>query len=303
MQMWAKPVLLSATLVVASVHCGATGSSGRREREEHTRAATEEHVVEAMASLQNGSALVGGGGGVGVGVASMPKPKPLAEPFLFMDLQDVQDPWGLMWPQASTLAPDANFRAPPLPYASGATVVSVLPATDFNVSGVYEVYASNTTGWEPLAQPDVDEDQQPEPEPALEQDATHPEYPECGREKTCPVSLLRFTTKDFASYSPPHLSLFIPDDPIGSGGTPTVKSIARNDHTGLYVLFACYMGSCKHTFTSTNAGFSWTLCNITGVVSPDKDDLNIIFNDGHFVDMQIVWQTWAMKYLLHLCAS
>ena len=28
----------------------------------------------------------------------------------------------------------------------------------------------------------------------------------------------------------------------------------------------------------------------------DKDDLNIIFNDGHFVDMQIVWQTWAMKY-------
>lgn len=172
----------------------------------------------------------------------------------------------------------------------------MLPATDFNVSGEYEVYASNTTGWEPLGQPDMEEPDDPEPEPEPEQRGAHPQYPECGRERSCPVSLLRYTTKDFISYSPPHLSLFIPDDPVGSGGTPTVKSIARNDHTGLYVLFACYMGSCKHTFTSTNAGLSWTLCNITGVVSPDKDDLNIIFNDGHFVDMQIVWQTWAMKY-------
>eukprot|EP01043_Picozoa_sp_COSAG02_P029919 COSAG02_NODE_1883_length_10535_cov_4.902070_10_plen_480_part_00 len=235
-------------------------------------------------------------GGVDLSATSMPKPKSLDEPFLFMDEHDVQDAWGLMWPKASTLAPDPQFRPPPLPYSSGATVVSVIPATDFNVSGEYEVYASNTTGWEPLAQPDLDTDRGAELEPEPEQQDAHPKYPECGRKRSCPVSLLRYTTKDFTNYSPPHLSLFIPDDPVGSGGTPTVKSIARNDHTGLYVLFACYMGSCEHTFTSTNAGLSWNLCNITGVTSPDKDDLNIVFNDGHFVDMQIVWQTWAMKY-------
>ena len=49
-------------------------------------------------------------------------------------------------------------------------------------------------------------------------------------------------------------------------------------------------------FTPAPLCCSWTLCNITGVVSPDKDDLNIIYNDKQFVDMQIVWQTWHMKY-------
>ena len=123
-------------------------------------------------------------------------------------------------------------------------------------------------------------------------------YPECGRSKTCPVSLLRYITTDFVTYSSPHLSLYIPDIPQGSGGTPTVKSLARNEDTGLYVLFSCYKGSCEHTFTSTDNGLSFTICNITGVVSPDKDDLNIIYNDKKFVDMQIVWQTWKMKHLL-----
>ena len=47
---------------------------------------------------------------------------------------------------------------------------------------------------------------------------------------TCPVSLLRYTTKDFVSYSAPHLSLYITNAP-GGGGTPTVKSLARNDDT------------------------------------------------------------------------
>ena len=46
----------------------------------------------------------------------------------------------------------------------------------------------------------------------------------------CPVSLLRYTTKDFVSYSAPPLSLYITNAP-GGGGTPTVKSLARNDDT------------------------------------------------------------------------
>ena len=40
----------------------------------------------------------------------------------------------------------------------------------------------------------------------------------------------------------------------------------------------------------------------SGIVSPDKDDLNIIYNKagpgrtGRFVDMQIVWQNWSLRY-------
>ena len=151
-------------------------------------------------------------------------PHPVELPFLFMDLDDVQDPWGLMWPEASTMAADADFKPPPLPYDTGATVISVLPAWDFASSGDYEVYASNTTGWEPLSEPEPDE-----PQPSRTTRGADP-YPECGREKTCPVSLLRYTTKDFVSYSAPHLSLYITNAP-GGGGTPTVKSLARNDDT------------------------------------------------------------------------
>jgi hypothetical protein len=289
-------VLLGTALVAGlSASAGAASSSKDAAPLQAEVHAAEQALAEAEATLLAARARASGAGGSSV--ASMPKPEPLTEPLLFMDLQDGEDPWGLMWAEASTLAPDAKYRPPPLPYDSGATVVSVLPARDFNVSGEYELYASNTTGWEPLAEPDSDSGEpEPEPEPQLERVRSGPKYPECGRENTCPVSLLRYTTKDFLHYSPPHMSLRIPDDPIMSGGTPTVKSIARNDDTGLYVLFACYMGSCSHTFTSMTEGMDWTLCNITGVVSPDKDDLNLIFNQGHFVDMQIVWQTWAMKY-------
>jgi hypothetical protein len=36
--------------------------------------------------------------------------------------------------------------------------------------------------------------------------------------------------------------------------------------------------------------------NTTGIADPDKDDLNIIYNRGRFVDMQIVWQPWKLRY-------
>ena len=41
---------------------------------------------------------------------------------------------------------------------------------------------------------------------------------------------------------------------------------------------------------------SWTKDATTGVAPPDKDDLNIIYSAGRFVDMQIVWQNHTMKY-------
>ena len=47
---------------------------------------------------------------------------------------------------------------------------------------------------------------------------------------------------------------------------------------------------------------SWTKADTTGVVKPDKDDLNIIYNHaapgrpGRFVDMQIVWQNHTLRY-------
>ena len=49
-------------------------------------------------------------------------------------------------------------------------------------------------------------------------------------------------------------------------------------------------------FTSTDYGMSWTKANTTGIEYPDKDDLNIIWSAGRFVDLQIVWQNWTMKY-------
>ena len=50
------------------------------------------------------------------------------------------------------------------------------------------------------------------------------------------------------------------------------------------------------TFTSADRGMSWTKANTTGVAPPDKDDLNVIYSNGRFVDMQIVWQNHSMKY-------
>ena len=40
-----------------------------------------------------------------------------AEPFLFMDLQDLQAPWGLLQPRASIVARNASFKPPYAPAA------------------------------------------------------------------------------------------------------------------------------------------------------------------------------------------
>ena len=260
----AAAAAMATPVTAAAVHPVHKAAADVRTAQEALRAAEAQlHRTRAHYDSNTDAATAASG-----------RPVPQELPFLFMDLEDVQDPWGMMWPQAGTMAPDLDYQPPALPYTSGATVIGVLPARDFESSGEWEVYASNTTGWEPLGEPETEVMEEPEPEPEPEPEGVsggpHPKYPECGRGATCPVSLLRYTTTNFRTYSAPHLSLFISDTPVGSGGTPTVKSIARNDETGLYVLFACYHGSCSHTFTSTTRGLNWTLCNITGVVSPGK---------------------------------
>jgi hypothetical protein len=188
------------------------------------------------------------------------------EPLLFMDMEDVHDSWGLIWPAANSVSPNASYHPPPLDFAAGALVIAVIASA--SQPGTFEVYGENTTGWEPLLL---------HRQTAGRSDGQH----EC--------TLLRYTTTDFVEYSAPHVALQLPS----CSGTPTLKSIARSPD-GLYVMFTVFGG--YETFTSQDAGMSWQRANTTGVISPDKDDLNIIYNKGRFVDMQIVWQNHTQKY-------
>ena len=69
------------------------------------------------------------------------------EPMLFMDLDDVEDGWGLLEPLASTVTPSNQLRPPPLSFTAGSLVIAVIEA---ETPGTFEVYGENTTGWEPL---------------------------------------------------------------------------------------------------------------------------------------------------------
>ena len=145
------------------------------------------------------------------------------------------------------------------------------------------MYVENATGWEPLL---GNAGEPPTPDPSWKG-----------------VTLVRMLTGDFRDYTSPTVVLNLPKD---HEGAPSLKSIARNDKTGLYVMFAdgaekTSQGYNYGTLTSTDAGMSWspTDCSTGCVVHPDKDDLNIIWNKrtGDFVDMQIFWrQNVSMKY-------
>ena len=104
-------------------------------------------------------------------------------------------------------------------------------------------------------------------------------------------TLLRYTTRDFRHYSEPHVACSIP------GGIDW-KSIARDDASGRYVMIVHYDRS-SFTYVSDNAGLSFRLLpsgDIPGGHYGDKDDLSLIHNKGRFVDMQIVYQQWALRY-------
>ena len=108
-----------------------------------------------------------------------------------------------------------------------------------------------------------------------------------------------YTTRDFVRYSPPHIALTIPT----CSGTPTMKSIARSTE-GMYAMFTVGGGDgASSTYTSHDAGMSWTRGATSGVAKPDKDDLNLIYNQGRFVDMQIVWQNFSLPYAILIQAA
>ena len=185
---------------------------------------------------------------------------------LFMGLQDTHEGWGLLQARAPTLAPNRSYSPPPVDYAAGSLVIAVLPSVGDPT--LYEVYAENTTGNEPLG------------------------FRRRTSEEDSNTSLLRFTTRDFVSYSAPHRALT-----LEGGGTPSMKSIARDDVTGRYLMIAASDGF--KTYTSTDEGLTFVLvpsASFNQSYYGDKDDLNLIHNKGRFVDMLILWQKWDMRY-------
>jgi hypothetical protein len=206
-------------------------------------------------------------------------------PLLFMDAKDVTLKWGLLEAVPSQVVPSEALWPPPGDYARGDTVIAVLEAQ--GAPGLWEVYLEHANGTEPLHGA-----------------AGAPRGRVGVGEQNGWVSLLRFETRDFLEYTPPRRVLY-----LQSGGTPTLKSIARDDARGLYVMFstlasADIAGGGAHSFLSSDRGLTWAIANCTTgcVVHPDKDDLNLIFNQGRFVDMQIVWQQdVAFKAARGLC--
>ncbi len=202
---------------------------------------------------------------------------PDQEDVLFMDMLDVSSSYGLLLPRANAVVPNSTFAPPPADYQAGVLVIATLPS--LSKPGVFEVFVENTTGWEPLPQ-----------HGAKYADNPPPPFPNAG------VQLLRFTTMDFRRYSEPELVLDLPMDDEGSS---SLKSIARDDSTGRYVMFTTKTSpkAGYASFISLDEGKSWnsTTCDKKGakagcVRHPDKDDLNLIWNKGRFVDMQIVWR-------------
>ena len=120
------------------------------------------------------------------------------------------------------------------------------------------------------------------------------------------VQLLRYTTADFRTYSPPLVALALPGD---SEGVTSLKSIARDDATGRMVMFTAETTpeAGYQSYASTDHGCSWAMARCDKkkggcVKHPDKDDLNLIHNNGRFVDMQIFWRenvsASVMRYVL-----
>eukprot|EP00041_Stephanoeca_diplocostata_P032015 m.1013702 g.1013702 ORF g.1013702 m.1013702 type:complete len:554 (+) comp24068_c0_seq12:99-1760(+) len=217
---------------------------------------------------------------------------------LFMTLDDVVDPYGLLQPQPGSVVRNSSFVLPRgINYATGAMVLAVLPSLQ-DIS-VWEVYVGNTTGWEPLqSNSGSAADFVPQPPPPKPDDICGP-----SGATECSLEILRYTTTDFISYSGAQVVLRMPDKPFPGMQfpLPTLKSIARNDATGEYVLFTYGMKQTSSAparwrgasiWTSTDRGLTWAQnLNVT-LPPPIKDDLNIIFNRDQngtpaFVDMQI----------------
>jgi len=146
----------------------------------------------------------------------------------------------------------------------------VLPS--LSEPSAFEIYCSNQTTYEPLPTESAD---------PLER----------GSSMISNSSLLRYTTRDFRTYSEPHVACSIP-------GGVDFKSIARDDASGRYAMVVHY-NRASFTLVSDDAGLNFRQLpsgDIPGGHYGDKDDLNLIYNKGRFVDMQIVYQEWPLRY-------
>ena len=218
--------------------------------------------------------------------APTPIPPPSPLPQLFMDKQDILQPYGRIRFKASTARQMPSLKAPPLNYTDGATVF----ATFHNIGNgtgssvpAYEVYAAVGRPGEPIS--DTMSDVVPNG-----------------------VSVLRFTSDDLITYSSPLEVLYLEN---GSGATVgkndgsiwTVKSLDRSGDgpESRHILFASYGSTC-HSFVATDVtqahAFKPTTANFTTPNFKDHDDTNVFYHreSGRWIDMQIMYEVFEKKY-------
>lgn len=214
-------------------------------------------------------------------------------PLLFMALDDVEDAWGLIQPVANTVQPaPKHLTPPPENYTSGATIFGSFQVQQ--PDDEFEVYVVVGRSGEPI---------------------TANSSSSNGQSKSTwdppGVFVNRYTTKDFVTWSAPVRVLFLADGwlpggdagplaaaakeaGLGDGLRWTVKSIARDDTTGTYLMFAAYQ-TFAFAFTSasptTANSFAPSIKSASGNFD-DHDDTNVFFDKGNnrWVDIQIIFQ-------------
>lgn len=195
---------------------------------------------------------------------------------LFMEPgSDPQSPWGLINGRPSALVKSATMVPPAVNYSAGSTVFASFAV--IGSPGTYEVFVACGRPGEPI-------------KPAKEKLGGLEPRPDG-------VSVLRFTTTDFLSWTGGTVVLFLPDGTprpgrFGDGEVWTVKSMDRNESA--YLLMA-YYGDTAYGFS---AGLKLTedCFRVTrqGGVFKDHDDTNLIWSRGThlWVDMQIFGAPW-----------
>eukprot|EP00946_MAST-07B_sp_MAST-7B-sp1_P004567 g4567.t1 len=192
---------------------------------------------------------------------------------LIADVGDVDVSFGLVLPQANTVALDQAFQPPPGSYNAGSMVVAMMHSQE--TAGTYEVYTVNSTGNIPI-QSRVNRS---------EAGALH------GSEQG--MCLYRWTTTDFQKYAGGDCLLY-----FEKSGLSDIKTIARDDEKGVYYLLYWGLHGVAKLYTSNNHGQSWVgPASVTGVNGFSagnlhaKDDINFVWQkDFGLVDMQVFWE-------------
>ena len=172
--------------------------------------------------------------------------------------------------------------------------VAVLPS--LSEPSAFEIYCSNQTTYEPLPTELLPTESRGSLAHTEGSESVDPlQRGAWGRTRGSSMitnsTLLRYTTRDFRTYSEPHVACSIP-------GGVDFKSIARDDASGRYAMVVHY-NRASFTLVSDDAGLNFRQLptgDIPGGHYGDKDDLNLIYNKGRFVDMQIVYQEWPLRY-------